>query len=200
MLARCSFQMGPRLQHSLLHVRAGLVALGPLSAASTTTSASCAPPVPPAATPASPAASSTPPAAPPPPSRPVTRLQTGSWCPVDRYGFSPSTASPILTNYRSALADPNWWAAMSAEYDALLTNSTWRLVPWPPGANIVTSKWLFEHKFHSDGTRRAGLSAASPSRLVSTTTTPSARLSNRRQSAPSSSSPPHALGPFISWA
>jgi hypothetical protein len=41
---------------------------------------------------------------------------------------------------------------MSAEYDALLTNGTWRLIPRPPGANIVTGKWLFKHKFHSDGT------------------------------------------------
>ena len=41
---------------------------------------------------------------------------------------------------------------MSAEYNALLANGTWRLVPRPPGANIVTGKWLFKHKIHSDGT------------------------------------------------
>ena len=82
----------------------------------------------------------------------MTRLQTGSWRPVDRYGFSATTASPIPANYRSALADPNWRAAMSTEYDALLANGTWRLVPRPPGANIVTGKWLFKHKIHSDGT------------------------------------------------
>jgi len=25
------------------------------------------------------------------------------------------------------------------------------LVPWPPGANVVTAKWIFKHKYHSDG-------------------------------------------------
>ena len=71
---------------------------------------------------------------------------------VDCYGFFARTASPILANYRSTLADPNWWATMSAEYDVPLTNGTWRLVPQPPGTSIVTGKWLFKHKFHSDGT------------------------------------------------
>jgi hypothetical protein len=40
---------------------------------------------------------------------------------------------------------------MADEYKALIDNGTWRLVPLPPGANIVTSKWLFKHKLHSDG-------------------------------------------------
>ncbi|WVZ51462.1 LOW QUALITY PROTEIN: hypothetical protein U9M48_002608, partial [Paspalum notatum var. saurae] len=49
-----------------------------------------------------------------------------------------TSASPIPANYRSALADANWRAAMC-------------LVPLPPGANIVTGKWIFRHKFHADG-------------------------------------------------
>ena len=32
------------------------------------------------------------------------------------------------------------------------SKNTWRLVPRPPGANMVTGKWIFRHKFHSDGT------------------------------------------------
>jgi len=81
----------------------------------------------------------------------VTRSQTGSLRTVQRYGFTTSVASPVPANYRSALADPNWRAAMADEYKALIDNGTWRLVPRPPGANIVTGKWLFKHKFHSDG-------------------------------------------------
>jgi len=54
-------------------------------------------------------------------------------------------------NYRSALADPNWRAAMAEEYKALINNGTWCLVPRSPSANIITSKWLFKHKLHSDG-------------------------------------------------
>ncbi|XP_066334067.1 uncharacterized mitochondrial protein AtMg00820-like [Miscanthus floridulus] len=40
---------------------------------------------------------------------------------------------------------------MAEEYNALITNSTWRLVPRPPDANVVTGKWMFRHKYHSDG-------------------------------------------------
>jgi hypothetical protein len=29
---------------------------------------------------------------------------------------------------------------------------TWTLVPWPPGANIVSVKWLFRHRLTGDGT------------------------------------------------
>jgi hypothetical protein len=41
---------------------------------------------------------------------------------------------------------------MLEEYDALLQNHTWDLVPRPRQANIVTGKWIFKHKFSADGT------------------------------------------------
>jgi hypothetical protein len=41
---------------------------------------------------------------------------------------------------------------MQDEYQALLSNRTWKLVPRPPGANVVSGKWLFRHKFRADGT------------------------------------------------
>jgi hypothetical protein len=37
------------------------------------------------------------------------------------------------------------------EYEALLSNSTWDLVPRPPGANVITDKWIFKHKLKADG-------------------------------------------------
>ena len=40
---------------------------------------------------------------------------------------------------------------MEEEHSALLKNHTWDLVPRPPWANIVTGKWIFKHKFQSDG-------------------------------------------------
>jgi len=40
---------------------------------------------------------------------------------------------------------------MVDEYKALIDNSTWRLVPRPPRANVVSGKWIFKHKYHSDG-------------------------------------------------
>jgi hypothetical protein len=36
------------------------------------------------------------------------------------------------------------------EYEALLSNSTWDLVPRPPRANVVTDKWIFKHKLKVD--------------------------------------------------
>ncbi|GKC01054.1 ribonuclease H-like domain-containing protein [Tanacetum coccineum] len=41
---------------------------------------------------------------------------------------------------------------MYDEYNALIKNGTWLLVPRPAGVNMVRSMWLFKHKFHADGT------------------------------------------------
>ena len=79
----------------------------------------------------------------------TTRAKSGFHQPVL---FHAAPLSPIPKTFCSALADPNWRAAMEAEHDALLANKTWDLVPRPPLANIVTGKWIFKHKFHADGT------------------------------------------------
>lgn len=59
--------------------------------------------------------------------------------------------SPVLKAFRSALAYPNWRAAMEEEHAALLQNQTWDWVPRPRHANIVTGKWILKHKFQADG-------------------------------------------------
>jgi hypothetical protein len=41
---------------------------------------------------------------------------------------------------------------MEEEYDALIANNTWELVPHPVGTNVVTGKWIFKNKFNSDST------------------------------------------------
>jgi hypothetical protein len=73
---------------------------------------------------------------------------------VDRLQLSAATApltlSPVPTSVHSALADHHWRRAME-EYEALLSNSTWVMVPRPPKANVVTSKWIFKHKLKADG-------------------------------------------------
>ncbi|GJS15136.1 ribonuclease H-like domain-containing protein [Tanacetum coccineum] len=40
---------------------------------------------------------------------------------------------------------------MYDEYNALVKNGTWILQPRPPNANIVHSMWLYQHKYHADG-------------------------------------------------
>lgn len=40
---------------------------------------------------------------------------------------------------------------MNDEYQALLNNNTWHLVPPKPGVNIIDSKWVFKIKYKPDG-------------------------------------------------
>jgi hypothetical protein len=61
------------------------------------------------------------------------------------------TVDVVPTMARQALQYPLWRAAMADEHQALTDNDTWSLVPHPPRANVVTRKWIFHHKFHSDG-------------------------------------------------
>ena len=41
---------------------------------------------------------------------------------------------------------------MAKEYQALISNHTWTLVPFQPDLNIVGCKWVFRIKRHADGT------------------------------------------------
>jgi hypothetical protein len=86
----------------------------------------------------------------------VTRRATGVLRPIDRLVLAadttatPPDASPVPYSVRTAFADQHWRRAMEEEYAALLANHTWDLVPYPPGTNMVTDKWLFRHKLTSD--------------------------------------------------
>lgn len=51
-----------------------------------------------------------------------------------------------------ALLIPEWKEAMHAEYNALILNGTWSLVPFTPDMNLISSKWIFRVKYHKDGT------------------------------------------------
>jgi hypothetical protein len=78
----------------------------------------------------------------------VTRRDAGVTKPMERLQLStvaaPPTLSPVPTSVCSTLADPHWHR--DVEYEALLSNSTWDLVPRPPGANVATDKWIVKHK------------------------------------------------------
>jgi len=81
----------------------------------------------------------------------ATRGKRGFRLPVQRLNLQATSLSPIPKTYRGALADPNWRAAMIEEFTALQQNHTWDLVPRPTGATVVTGKWVYRHKFASDG-------------------------------------------------
>ncbi|GKB19653.1 ribonuclease H-like domain-containing protein [Tanacetum coccineum] len=82
----------------------------------------------------------------------ITRSQSGIIKPIDRLSLNTFLISPIPKNPSDALKDPQWRNAMYDEYNALVKNGTWLLVPRPGDVNMVRSMWLFKHKFHADGT------------------------------------------------
>ncbi|GKA37660.1 ribonuclease H-like domain-containing protein [Tanacetum coccineum] len=82
----------------------------------------------------------------------VIRFRVGSNKPTQHLNFHVSSVSPVPKTYRDAFLDSNWQNAMQDEYNALIKNSTWTLVPRPPDANVVRCLWLFQHKFLADRT------------------------------------------------
>jgi hypothetical protein len=97
----------------------------------------------------------------------TTWAKRGFWLPADKLTLLATSLSPLSlvpTSIHAALADPSWHRAMEEEYDALITREcpplstpfslldTWDLVPRPVGSNVATGKWIFKHKFNSDGT------------------------------------------------
>ncbi|GJS28609.1 ribonuclease H-like domain-containing protein [Tanacetum coccineum] len=82
----------------------------------------------------------------------ITRSQSDVVKPIDRLSLNTFLISPIPKNPYDALKDPQWRNAMYDEYNALVKNGTWLLVPRPTSVNMVRSMWLYKHKFHADGT------------------------------------------------
>ena len=61
---------------------------------------------------------------------------------------------PTPLTYAKAVGDPVWeemWKkAVKAELTALAVNSTWEEVVSPKDTNIITSKWVFKSKLHTN--------------------------------------------------
>jgi hypothetical protein len=51
-----------------------------------------------------------------------------------------------------ALDDVCWHEAMDDEYQALMENKTWHLVPPSSTRNIIDCKWVYRIKKNADGT------------------------------------------------
>ncbi|GKC96553.1 hypothetical protein Tco_1161995, partial [Tanacetum coccineum] len=65
----------------------------------------------------------------------ITRSQSGIVKPIERLSLHTSSLPPILKSPFIALKDPNWCNAMYDEYNALVKNASWILVPRP--SNVV---------------------------------------------------------------
>ncbi|XP_042939543.1 uncharacterized mitochondrial protein AtMg00820-like [Carya illinoinensis] len=75
------------------------------------------------------------------------------WYPIPQALLTESSQQPIEpTCYTIAIKDPLWRQEMNIEFDALLKNQTWTLVPPNSASNIIGSKWVFRIKRHADGT------------------------------------------------
>ncbi|GJZ49325.1 ribonuclease H-like domain-containing protein [Tanacetum coccineum] len=81
----------------------------------------------------------------------VTRAKARISKPLERMYCHVTTTSPLPRSHLHALRDPNGHKAMVDEYNALISNGTWALVPRPTNVNIIRSMWLFKHKFNPDG-------------------------------------------------
>jgi hypothetical protein len=83
-------------------------------------------------------------------SRPQTRLQEGIHKlkiytnGIVRYGCLSQAGEPRILE--DALADKNWKNAMDSEYDALMKNKMWHLVPPQKGRNVIDCKWFYKIK------------------------------------------------------
>ncbi|GFQ01835.1 retrovirus-related pol polyprotein from transposon tnt 1-94 [Phtheirospermum japonicum] len=93
---------------------------------------------------------------PPPPVAPHpmrTRSKNQIHKPNTRYALEASVSLSNVepSNITQALKDPRWRSTMSAEFDALLRNNTWDLVPPDSSLNVVGCKWVFRVKHNPDG-------------------------------------------------
>jgi len=106
---------------------------------------------------------STQPASLPAPHQMVTRSKTGSLRPKNytdfqlfystRHPFKAlhNTLLPEPTYFSEASKSPAWRTAMNQEFDALLTQNTWSLCPFPAGRHAVRNKWVYKLKQQPDG-------------------------------------------------
>ncbi|KAI3674945.1 hypothetical protein L2E82_51782 [Cichorium intybus] len=97
-------------------------------------------------------------APPPPPPQPTRTMTTRSMSgitkpkqPTSLHTSTTTTIAPLPRNPIEALSIPEWNHAMTDEFNALIDNNTWDLVPRRPDMNIIRCMWIFKHKTNTDG-------------------------------------------------
>ena len=55
------------------------------------------------------------------------------------------------STFEETSAHQVWRDAMMEEYNSIMKNDVWEVVPRPEGKSVVTSKWLYKIKHVADG-------------------------------------------------
>ena len=55
------------------------------------------------------------------------------------------------TSFEEVVEDPAWVDTMVEEYDSIIRNSAWEIVPRPEGKSVVGSRWIYKVKQAVDG-------------------------------------------------
>ena len=55
------------------------------------------------------------------------------------------------TSYEEAVHKKEWVEAMMEEYQSIMKNGVWDIVPKPKGKSVVSSKWIYKIKHVANG-------------------------------------------------
>jgi hypothetical protein len=55
------------------------------------------------------------------------------------------------SSFQEAVQDPTWVDAMVEEYDSIVKNNVWEIVPRPIDKSMVGSRWIYKVKQSADG-------------------------------------------------
>jgi hypothetical protein len=81
-------------------------------------------------------------------------IELTGWSTVGLYGSTLILNGTSMLNpstYEQDNDKPEWESPMTTEYDSLMKNKTWTLVPLPPRKNLVGCKWIYKTKFTVEG-------------------------------------------------
>jgi hypothetical protein len=78
-----------------------------------------------------------------------TRAKNNIHKPINKLNLSTMLSTSFdleSTTSAQALKNPKWRQAMSEEFNALIRNGTWKLIPSASCQNVVGCKWIFRTK------------------------------------------------------
>ena len=56
-----------------------------------------------------------------------------------------------FSNFEEVAQHDGWQEAMVEEYDSIMKNQVWEVVPRPEGKKVVGSRWIYKVKHAADG-------------------------------------------------